>query len=113
MNAGVELDWSELERDMATLASGLGRIAATVPRSSAERVAARLRAGLPVRSGRLRGSVHIVSDTRSAGVSYGAGVPYANYIDHRTGAVDDACAGAETEFETVCASRTDVLVNRL
>ncbi len=106
MAASVELDTARFLADMARFARGMERVANTEPARAATSTAGKLRTRLPRRTGRLAGSVHTTDEHNGAGVSYGAGVPYARYIDRRTGAVDAATAGAGPAFYLACAAAT-------
>jgi len=104
--ASVELDTARFVADMRRFGAGMERVANTEPARAAANTAGKLRQRLPRRTGRLAGSVHTTDETGGAGVSYGAGVPYARYIDRRTGAVDAATAGAGPAFALACAVAT-------
>lgn len=100
--SGVEIDTSDLEADVRRLAAGIERVANDAPRDAAQNVAQSLRADLPVRTGRLVRSVQVVSSTDGAGVSYGSGIPYADYIEKRTGAAAHAVGSADSAFVRDC-----------
>ena len=93
----VTVDTSELDKYAARLAKDLAAGGDTVARESAERVASDIERGVPVLTGRLRGSVAVTVEPNGYGVSYGAGVPYAGKIERRDGTVADAAeTGANT-----------------
>jgi hypothetical protein len=94
----VEIDTSDLEAGMRQLASRLQVVTPTVATGTAQRVAGELRTALPKRTGRLAASVQVARSPVGAAVSYGTGVPYANYIGNRTGAPDNAVAGSAVAF---------------
>jgi Bacteriophage HK97-gp10, putative tail-component len=94
----VELDTRELDAGLAQLLRGIDGGLEPAAARSANSVAARLRARVPVRSGRLRATVRAETSGDGATVHYGGGLPYAGYIDGRTGATDDALDGAARTF---------------
>jgi Bacteriophage HK97-gp10, putative tail-component len=98
MTSRVEVDTSRLTRGMRQLAAGLDRTGPRVALTQAARTAGQLRSNLPVRTGRLRASVRTTSIPDGATVSYGAGVPYAHYIEGRTHAAEHAVSGADAQF---------------
>jgi hypothetical protein len=102
MTGRVEVDTSRLVRAVAGIGRGIGRNGPAAARATATAVASELRAGVPFRTGRLRGSVTVVRNADGAAVSYGAGVPYAAYIDSRTGAVSSAVSGSGRTFTRAC-----------
>jgi hypothetical protein len=97
-DASIEVDTSALERGIAQIARGCQ--AGTVPAAvaTASRVAGRLRDSLPVRTGALRATVAVSTEQAGASVSYGGSLPYATYIDRRTGATSSATSTAEAEW---------------
>lgn len=103
----VELDTAALERAGRSLAAGIERNALDAAADSAEHTAGKLRGILPVRSGRLKGSVKVLRGSKDAAVSYGSGVPYAGYIDRRTDATDRAVEGADDDFRRRCETVAD------
>jgi Bacteriophage HK97-gp10, putative tail-component len=109
----VEVDTTALERGARQLAAGLERASARVGSSHAAQVASTVRARVPVRSGRLRSTVVAAPTTNGGTVSYGGGLPYANYIEHRTGAVAGALAGAPQAFGAALTVAAAAEVNRL
>jgi hypothetical protein len=109
----VEVDTSDLERGVRQLAAGLGGTGRTVGTAQASVVAGTLRSLIPRRTGRLVTTVTVQSVTDGAEVHYGGGLPYAAYIDHRTGATDTATAGAEASFAAAMYAAGAVQVNRL
>jgi hypothetical protein len=98
----VEVDTSGLERALRGFAGDLERAAPAAGMTQAVAVADRLRVRIPVRTGRLRRSVAVVRHPDGGAVSYGAGLPYARYIDRRTGATAAATAGAGRDFHAEC-----------
>lgn len=106
----VELDTSDLVRGMHQLARGLERAGGRVGQQQASRTASDIRAGTPVLTGRLRASVTVVTERDGAAVTYGAGLPYADYIEGRVGMVEDALDDAPDEFERAMtlAAETEV-----
>jgi hypothetical protein len=104
----VELDTRELEAGVSQLVAGIRRKVTPAAAGTANTVAGRLRSALPRRTGRLQSSVSVTALHDGAEVHYGAGVPYASYIDGRTGATDSALLGCQATFlgvmRTVAAS---------
>jgi Bacteriophage HK97-gp10, putative tail-component len=98
----IEVDDTKFRYDVNRLQAGIRNVARDTPKDNAEEVARRLRALVPVRTGRLRASVDVVDVYGGAGVTYGSGLPYATYIDHRTGCVDDATQGVERRYADDC-----------
>lgn len=95
----VSVDTSGLRRKLARLAAGLGPAGDLAARRQAEQTAKAIADRTPVRTGALRSTVGVTSDGRGFGVTYGGGLPYANYIDHRTDAVEDGVDGAHESFK--------------
>lgn len=113
MTDQVTVDTSKLTADVKALAAGLDRVARSAPDRAASDVATRLRSRLPRRTGRLVDSVRTVDVTNGTAVSYGTGVPYAAYIDRRTGAVDAALVGADAAFVGACETGAATEVSRI
>jgi len=98
MSAGVEIDTAAVSAAMARLAAGVESGSRSTALEQAGRTADALRARIPVRSGRLVSTVDTVAVPDGAGVTYGAGLPYARYIARRTGALEDLGSSAAQEF---------------
>jgi hypothetical protein len=114
VTARVEIDTRKLVAGVHKLADGVADTAPTVARQAAETVAANIRAGLPVRTGRLVGSVTVVADPDGGyGVSYGAGVPYARPVAARTGAVGAGIQGVPEDFARDCRTVAERQISRL
>lgn len=96
---GATVDMSGLTRKMARLAAGLDPAGQLAARQTAEATAKKIADATPVLTGRLRSTVGTTSERNGAGVTYGGNLPYANYIDHRTNAVEDAVKDAQEEFK--------------
>jgi hypothetical protein len=111
VSASVQIDTRKLDRGLANLTAGLTR--STTARDQADETANALRTEIPVRSGRLRSTVTVSFDGRAAAVNYGGSLPYANYINHRTRAVDTATRNAETAFVARCQRDARKVIDRL
>lgn len=98
MSADVQVDWSDVERGVRQLADGLARAGPTVGYATAVKVADRIRGGVPVLTGRLRGTVHADHVHDGGAVHYGGTLPYARKIERRTHAVAEGTRGAEAAF---------------
>jgi len=98
MSAGVEIDTAAISAAMGRLAAGIDSGSTATALEQARRTADTLRARIPVRTGRLVSTVDTVDVPNGAGVTYGAGLPYARYIAHRTGALEDLGSSAAQEF---------------
>lgn len=73
----------ELQRSLKAIDGEAQKELRVVLNKSAEIVAAAARLRAPVRSGKLRASIRVSSQQRSAGISEGkANVPYAGFIDY-------------------------------
>lgn len=113
MAAGVELDTSSLERGMRQLSAGLARAGSRVGMNQARDTAARIRDGVPVLSGRLRSTVSTVPVRDGGAVTYGGALPYADYIEGRTHAVEDGLDGADDGFASAMYRAAAQEVDRL
>ena len=114
MTAKVEVDTRALIAGVRKLADGVTNNAPPTARKAAETVAANIRSGLPVRTGRLAGSVAVVTDPEGGyGVSYGAGVSYARPVAARSGAVGAGIQGVPEEFARDCQTVAERQVARL
>ena len=109
----VEVDTSDLERGIRQLAVGLDAAGPRAGMTSASSVASRLRANIPSRTGRLRGTVTTSPVPAGAAVHYGGGVPYAGYIDRRTSATERALQGAEPTFSAAMYAAAAAEVRKL
>ena len=110
----VEVDTRALVAGVRKLVDGVTDNGPTAARKAAETVAANIRAGLPVRTGRLAGSVAVVTDPEGGyGVSYGAGVSYARPVAARTGAVAAGIQGVPEAFARDCRTVAERQVGRL
>lgn len=96
--AGIEVDWSDVQRGVAHLVDGLDEGAKRTAREAAVRTAAAVRPRVPMLTGRLRSTVEVVDVPDGAGVTYGGGLPYATYIEHRSGAVEDGVAATSDDY---------------
>lgn len=103
MAAAVTVDTDQLDRGLRELVAGLASTAAA--RAQADATARDIARAVPVRSGRLRATVGTRPDGRGYAVTYGGGLPYANYIEHRSNAVADAVDGADAQFKGRCDSQ--------
>lgn len=81
----VQIDDSDLMQACVRLPGLCTNSSARAALDVATDRAQRLRHALPKRSGRLASSVLVDRDTDSAAISFGAGVPYAGWIDHGGG----------------------------
>jgi hypothetical protein len=95
---GVEFDTSDLDKGLRQLTRGVDRGIGPAAQRSANAVAKQLRPLIPVRTGRLRRTVTVTKDGDSATVHYGGTLPYARYIDGRTGATEQATQNAPDDF---------------
>lgn len=95
----VEVDWSGLQRGLAQLARNVERNADKGAEDQANVAAQTIRSRTPVRTGRLVSTVGVepVHGGGSA-VTYGGNLPYANYINKRSKAVEAAQRGAAAAF---------------
>lgn len=98
MTAGVEVDWSHVQRGMRQLADGIDAGSLRTAREQATATAAAIRPRVPVRTGALRSTVTVVDQPDGAGVTYGGDLPYANYIEHRSDAVADGVAATAEQY---------------
>ena len=99
MSFAVEIDWAPVTRAVAGMAAGIESGSARVAAQVAADTATAIRDRVPVRTGRLAATVGTVPTPDGAAVTYGGGLPYARYIEHRTGAVADGAAGAAERFD--------------
>lgn len=109
----VEVDTRELEAGIRQLGRGLDAAGPRVASSTASSVASRLRGMVPVRTGRLRNTVTVSRLDAGAAVRYGGGLPYAGYIDGRTGATERATQGAPAAFHTAMTAAAATEVRKL
>lgn len=110
---GVTVDTSDLVRGVRQLADGLKRAGPRAAMRTATATASKIRANVPVRSGALRGTVDATSTRDGAEVTYGGGLAYADYIEHRAHAVEDATAGASDDFHAAMVDAAEGEVRRL
>jgi hypothetical protein len=113
VSIGVTCNTTDVTRGCRQLASELPKAGDRTGILQAQLTANRIRAGVPVRSGRLRSTVHAVPAPHGGAVTYGGNLPYARYIERRTHAVENGTASGAVEFRaamTVAAARE---VNRL
>jgi len=108
----VEIDWSGVSRGIHTLKIGLDRDSQRVGMSTAQKVAAQVRARVPVLTGRLRSTVRAVAVQGGGEVTYGGGLPYANKIARRTG-LWNTLAGLDQIFLRAMTDAARTEVNRL
>lgn len=94
----IDVDVSAVVRGLRALAAGLDRTGPRVAFEQAGRTSAKVRSGVPVRTGRLASTVDAVRVPDGAAVVYGGTLPYARYIERRAHAVKRGIAGAQTEF---------------
>ena len=113
MASSVTLDTSDLIRVCRQLETRIGRVVDDTSRSVAAGTAAAIRADVPKRSGRLASSVGSVDQPDGAAVTYGGGIPYANYIERRSHAVANNVRDAESRFVTAITTATVREVNSL
>jgi hypothetical protein len=111
--AGVEIDTTDLVRGMRQLGNGLERQSKTVGMEQARRTASDVKANTPVRTGRLRATITVVAVSDGGAVTYGGGLPYADYIEGRTHAGEDAVDGADTTFHAAMEHAAEREVSRL
>lgn len=109
----VDIDTSKLERDMRRLAAGLDTAATAGAQRQATQTAGAIRSGVPRRSGRLAGTVKAAPDGDGWAVTYGGGLPYARYIEHRAHAVEHGLTGADTMFVTAMRAAVATEVGRI
>lgn len=108
-----------VEVDMAPLVAATGRLAAALAsgadagaRAQADYTAHQVAAGVPRRTGRLASTVAAVPDRDGWAVTYGAGLPYARYIEHRSHAVAAGVDGAAVMFTQRMERLADQLAAR-
>jgi hypothetical protein len=109
----VEVDTSKMDRDLARLSTALDTGGRRTARAQAERTADQIRVNVPRRTGRLAGTVTVSSEGDGYAVHYGGSLPYADYIEHRSGAVADGTADADTDFRRALEALTVSEVGRL
>jgi hypothetical protein len=109
----VEVDTRALEAGLRQLVTGVARGTGPVAGKTANAVAGRVRALVPVRTGRLRNTVTAEQVGPTATVRYGGGLPYAGYIDGRTHATTRGTEGAGATFYAACYALAAVEVHRL
>jgi hypothetical protein len=109
----VEIDTSAVERGIAQLVAGLTAIPDRVPIDTARTTAAAIRSRVPVRSGRLRGTVDAVPVSDGAAVTYGGTLPYARYIERRARAVESAVGPSAVGFVSAMTRAAEREVARL
>jgi hypothetical protein len=107
VNLSVEVDDSDLARDLARFRAGIDAHAEAVGQAQAATTAAEIRAEVPRRSGRLASTVHSVRVDGGGAVSYGAALPYARYIERRTGIVAAASARGAARYRTACQTAAE------
>jgi hypothetical protein len=114
VTARVEIDTRKLAAGVRKLVGGVADTAPQAARQAAETVAANIRSRLPVRTGRLVGSVQVVAEPDGGyGVSYGAGVSYARPVAARTGAVGAGIQGVPEDFARDCRTVAERQIARL
>jgi len=109
----VEVDTTMLVAAVRQLTRGIDRGVGPVAERTAGDVARDLHGRIPKRTGRLAATVRTSHTNDGAQVHYGGTLPYANYIANRTGAVDDARAGADHDFKMACETLAATEVRRL
>lgn len=114
MAASVTVDTAQLQRDTRRLVDGIRSGADTGARRQANETASRVSRNVPRRTGRLASTVGVVGEAGGGyGVTYGGDLPYANYIEHRSGAVAAGVEGAELTFTSAMAAVAAREVGRL
>jgi hypothetical protein len=113
VSSRVEVDTRELDAGLRQLVTGVSRGIGPVAGRTAQQVAGRVRALVPVRTGRLRRTVTSEQVGPTATVHYGGGLPYAHYIDGRTGATTRGTEGAGRTFYAGCWALGATEVGRL
>jgi Bacteriophage HK97-gp10, putative tail-component len=103
----VTFDTDQLDRDMRRLTDGIRAGAQSAARRQANETAGRISSRVPRRTGRLAGTVGVEGDGDAYAVTYGGGLPYADYIEGRSGAVADGIEGSDTTFEAAMRSLAD------
>ena len=98
MSGRVEVDTRDLDAGCKQLTRGIERGMGPVAGRTARQVAQKLRPLVPVRTGRLRNTVMAEQSGNVGTVHYGGRLPYAGYIDGRTGATVQALEGAPDDF---------------
>lgn len=96
--ARVDLDWSEVHAGCRHLVDGIESGSLRAARDVATETADAIRSRVPVLTGALAATVEVVDDSQGAAVAYGGDLPYAGYIERRSGAVAQGVAGAAERF---------------
>jgi hypothetical protein len=109
----VEVDYSDVQRAIPKLLAAIDGGARKGEAATAQRVATDLRSAIPKRTGRLARTIAVTSDGDGAAVHYGGALPYANYIDHRTGAVDQAVSGSDAAFGAAMTTAAQAAVRTI
>lgn len=113
MTAGVEIDTRELIAAVHRLAGALDAGGKSGAQTEAERTAAAIARNVPRRTGRLAATVATVAERDGYAVTYGGGLPYAGYIENRTGAVADATADADRSFVAAMVTLAETEARKL
>jgi len=98
VTARVDIDWSPVQTGIAHLVDGIEQGSRDAAQDQASRTADALRAATPVLSGTLASTIGVTVEPDGAGVTYGAGLPYANYIANKSGNVETATADADQQW---------------
>ena len=109
----VEIDTSKLEAGIRALSDSIGRAIEPAALETATRIAADLRSMVPRRSGALANTVLATAEPGGAAVHYGGSLPYASYIDSRTGATEQATANAADTFHAACTAVAETAIRKL
>jgi hypothetical protein len=109
----VEVDDTDLLRALAQFGRGIESQVDRVGFGQASTTAADIRERVPVRSGRLAATVRPVRDAQGGAVTYGGALPYARYIERRTGAVAAAVAAGTARFPRDCEAAAETEARRI
>lgn len=97
--AAIEVDWSDVQRGVGRLVEGIDSGSRRAALEAATYTAGAIRPLVPVRTGALRSTVGVSDEAGDAvAVTYGGGLPYADYIERRTGAVEAGVAMGTDRF---------------
>lgn len=113
MPAAVEVDTAALARAARQLADGLGSAGPATARRQAEETASKISPRVPRRTGTLASTVGVQPDGDGWAVTYGGGLPYAAYIERRTGVVADGVDGAAEAFRAACVKAAQQVAGSL
>jgi hypothetical protein len=110
---GAEVDDSALIQALARLSARIEAAVDRVGMDEASRTATQIRDTVPKRSGRLAATVHPVRINNGGAVSYGGSLPYAAYIEKRTGTVAGAVRTAGPHYVRAMQAAAETETRRI